>query len=383
MSYTLRGRLELRLAAAVPALALALALQRWWALELVALMLALGAALDAGVYDRILDYQPGWLAVPLGALELGLLVAAMHLLPIRAPLGSALLLFAVAWLSAQVLGHALLPRLAISYAEDGGELGRAGALLSAAVVAVVAAGTGIAYATRPPTVHLHGVVQGPLVIRHAETLTGGTVRGGIVVRSSHVTIRHVTVVGGENGIDVAHASHVVLDRVRVIRSASDGIHVRDAGVEIRGCSIADPSGPWVQGIDISYSIGRPMSMVMGCTVAGVREGIVTHSAAVDVMDNHVLDTSLRGIVLGEMSMDMASGNEVEGANGVGILCLDHSMCEIEHNVVAGTHVDGGGDLTRQGVAIEVHYYSTAHVAHNTVVASPGGIRTFDNSIIDR
>jgi hypothetical protein len=49
MSYTLRGRAESRLASALPALVVALALQRWWTIELVALMLALGLALDAAV----------------------------------------------------------------------------------------------------------------------------------------------------------------------------------------------------------------------------------------------------------------------------------------------------------------------------------------------
>ena len=110
--------------------------------------------------------------------------------------------------------------------------------------------------------HLHGTVQGPLVIRHPETLTGGTVLGGIVVRSNKVTIRHVTVVGGENGIDVEHASHVMLDHVRVLHVTVDAIHVRDAGIMIDNCTIADPSGPWVQGVDISYSMGRAMSMVV-------------------------------------------------------------------------------------------------------------------------
>jgi hypothetical protein len=383
MSYTLRGRIESRLAATVPALVLALALHRWWAIELVAAMLAIGVILDAAVYDRTLAYQPGWLALPLGAFELALVYGAMRALPIHAPLLPALVLYATAWLSAQLLGHALLPRLRLSYAEDGGELGRTGAGTAVAVATVLIAGLGADYAVRPPTVHLHGTVQGPLVIRHAETLEGGTVEGGIVVRANHVTIRHVTVVGGSNGIDIAHASHVMLDHVRVLRVSSDAIHVRDAGVMVDDCSIADPSSPWVQGIDISYSMGRPMSMVSGCTIAGVREGIVTHSAEVDVMDNTVMDTTLRGITLGEMSMDMASGNDVEGAQGVGILCLDHSMCQIEHNTVAGTRVAPGDDLSRQGVAIEAHYYSEATIGHNTIVASPGGVRAFDNSTIAR
>ena len=63
MSFTLRGRIQTRLAAAVPALLVAIALQRWWAIELVALMLAIGLALDV-VYDRAISYQPAWLALP-------------------------------------------------------------------------------------------------------------------------------------------------------------------------------------------------------------------------------------------------------------------------------------------------------------------------------
>ena len=68
----------------------------------------------------------------------------------------------------------------------------------------------------PPTVHLHGTMQGPLVIRHAQTLVGGIVKGGILIRANHVTLRNVTVIGGENGIDILDAHHVMLDNVRVV-----------------------------------------------------------------------------------------------------------------------------------------------------------------------
>ena len=88
------------------------------------------------------------------------------------------------------------------------------------------------------------------------------------------------------------------------------------------------------------AMGRPMSMVSGCTIAGTREGIATHSSMVDVMGNHVVGTTERGILLGEMSMDMASKNVVEGAKGIGIICMDHSMCDIQHNTIAGATVDG-------------------------------------------
>jgi hypothetical protein len=383
MSYTLRGRIESRLASALPSLVVALALHAWWAIEIVALMLAVGLVLDVVVYHRALVYQPGWTGLPLGAIELALVYGAMRDLGIMAPLRWALALYAIGWLAAQLSAHVLFPRLRLEYGEAGGELGRSGALTAVAVAAVVTGGLGAAYATRPPTVHLHGVVQGPLVIRHPETLVGGVVKGGILVRANRVTLRNVTVQGGENGIDVLDAHHVMLDGVRIVGIALDGIHVRRSSVMIRNCSISSPDGPWVQGIDISFSMDQEMSMVEGCTIVGVREGIVTHMTMVDVSHNRIGETSLRGITMGEMSMGKIEHNEVLGARGVGIFCVDHSECDITHNTVAGTRTDPSGDTTRAGVAIEAHYFARATIGHNTVVGSPGGIKAFDQSTITR
>src|SRR5690348_3554379 len=73
MSYTLRGRIESRLAALTVPLAAALtvggAIGHWWPIELAGLMVGLGIAADV-VYHLALTYQPGWAAVPLGLLEL-------------------------------------------------------------------------------------------------------------------------------------------------------------------------------------------------------------------------------------------------------------------------------------------------------------------------
>jgi hypothetical protein len=383
MSYTLIGRIQTRVVSALPALLVALALQRWWAIELVALMLAIGLVLDGAVYHRVLAYQPAWLALPLGVFELGLVYAAMRWLELMAPLRWALGLYAIAWVSAQLFGHAVFPRLHLEYAEDGGELGRRGALTAVAVAAIVVSGLGAAYAVKPPTVHLHGTVQGPLVIRHAQTLVGGTVKGGILIRANNVTLRNVTVVGGENGIDVLDSHHVMLDNVRVVGVSLDGIHVRRSSVMIENCKITSPSGPWVQGVDISFSMDKEMSMVEGCTIVGVREGIVTHMTMVDVMHNHIGATSLRGITMGEMSMGAISHNDVLGAHGVGIICLDHSECSIEHNTVVGTRTDPTGDSSRAGVAIEAHFFAKAKVKNNTVIGSPGGVQAFDNSTLTR
>lgn len=383
MSYTLRGRLESRLASAAPALLVALALHTWWAVELVALMLALGAALDVLVYHRLLPYQPGWAALPLGALELALLYGAMRALGIMAPLGAALLLFAVAWVSAQLFGHALFPRLQLSYGERGGELGRVGAATAVAVALAAVAGLGADYATRPPTIHLQGVVNGPLVLRHPATVVGGVVRGGIVVRSNKVTLRNVKVVGGEYGIDVDEANHVMLEDVEVVGSKLDAIHIRRSAVMIDGCRISSPASEWVQGIDISFNGDREMSTIERCDISGVREGIVTHFTMIDLKHNHVSDTTLRGITMGEMSMGEISHNVVSGSLGVGIYCVDSSECEIAHNTVLRTRVDPSGDVMRAGVAIESVYNATAHVHDNVVSASPGGVKAFGGTVVAR
>ena len=179
----------------------------------------------------LLDYQPGWLALPLGLVELGLIVLAMRM-PVT---WSALGLFALGWATAQLCGHVLFPRFHLEYAQGGGELPRAGALVAASVAAVTLAGVAGAVAVIPPTVHLHGVVRGPLVIDHAQTLVGGTVRGGIVISASHVTLKDVTVIGGENGIDVENAEHVMLDGVRILGVTLDGIHVRRGSVMVKDC----------------------------------------------------------------------------------------------------------------------------------------------------
>jgi hypothetical protein len=383
MSYTLTGRIQTRVVSLIPALLVALALQRWWAIELTALMLGIGVVLDLGVYHRALAYQPAWLALPLGGLELGLVYGAMRWLDLMAPLRWALGLYAIGWAAAQLFGHAIFPRLRLEYAEDGGELGRRGALTAVAVAAIVVSGLGAAYAVKPPTIHLHGTVQGPLVIKHAQTLVGGTVKGGILIRANNVTLRNVTVIGGENGIDVLDSHHVMLDNVRVVGVSLDGIHVRRSSVMIENCKITSPSGPWVQGIDISFSMDKEMSMVEGCTIVGVREGIVTHMTMVDVTHNHIGATSLRGITMGEMSMGAINHNDVLGAHGVGIICLDHSECSIEHNTIVGTRTDPTGDESRAGVAIEAHFFADAKVKHNTVIASPGGVQAFDGSTVTR
>jgi len=370
VSYSLRGRVESRLATLVPVVAaacvLTAVLHRWWPIEAAGLMLGLGVALDVQAYHRLLPYQPGWAALPLGLLELGILVVLMRAAGVAAPIWEAVALFAGGWTVAQALGHAGFPLLRLSYMEDGGELGRLGVASAVAAGALLAGAGATAYALRPPVVHLAaGVHQGPLVITRREVLVGdpgAIVRGGIVVHAKDVTIKNVAVVGGVNGITIDGYRGTMLDGVSVSGAKLDGIHVRLAGVVIKNCTVDMLGNPLGQGIDISYNMDMGMSMVEGCTIMGGMEGITTHSSMTQVMDNHVSRTTMRGISVTEMSMGMVMDNEVRAAHGIGIWCNDRSMCSIEHNTVVDTSGSGYGVLAS--------FQSEADLRGNQLTANP-------------
>ncbi len=227
-----------------------------------------------------------------------------------------------------------------------------------------------------------GVHQGPLVLDREQTLVGedgAVVRGGIVVKAHGVTVRNVTVVGGRDGIDVQNASRVVLDRVRVVGAAMDGIHARQSQVHVRDCTVVTRA-PHGQGIDISFSMHRHMSMVERCDVSGGQEGIVTHSSMATVEDNTVRGTSMRGIAITEMSMGEANRNHVSDARGIGIYCGDSSECGFADNVVVGVRPDPStDDELRHGVGIEALFHAVAELEGNVVVDTPISTLAWDGS----
>lgn len=336
MAYTLRGRLESRLTAASLPVAVAAAvsagLRAWWPIALAALMVVVGVVLDVGVYHPLLRYQAGWVALPLAVLELALVMALVFALGLATPLSGALALFWGSWLWAQVLGHAGFPLVRPEYAEDGGELARAGTLAAGAVAGMLVLAGGTAWATRPPTVHLHGVVHGPLVLDHPQTLVGGVVRGGILITGDNVTVRGTTTLGGEYGIEIREASNVRLDRVTVLRAREDGIHARRSGVAISDCNIA--ALPRTQGIDISFAM-HEHSEVSGCRIVGGRSGIEIHFTMASVHDN-VVDGS--GIALTEMSMGSMEDNVAAS-----IYCGDHSICDVARNTAPELRIEYGSE----------------------------------------
>ena len=383
MSYTLRGRLQSRLAAAALPFAVAcivaIALRSWWPVELAGAMVAAGVALDLA-YHRALPYQPGWAAVPLGLLELGVTMGLVRLLDIAAPLEPALWFFAGSWLLAQILAHAGFPLLRLSYAEDGGELGEAGAALVLAAPAAVLVVLGTAAATLPPTVVLEaGVHSGPIIIEHSQKLVGepgAVVEGGIVITSDDVTVRDIAVVGGEYGIEIQDAENVVLEDVSISGATMDGVHARRSSLTIRRCDVR-MTGPYTQGIDISFAFDLSPSEVTECNVVGGQEGIVSHMAHVDFHENEVRKTSLRAIAVTEMSMGKVRENLVADAVGVGIYCGDYSHCDVTDNAVRGTRADlTSSDIGRHGHAIVSHFYARTTVEDNVLERNANDLKAY-------
>jgi hypothetical protein len=379
VSYTLRGRIETRLAALllvlVGACALAGALHRWWPVELFALMVAVGLFLDLEVWHRLLPYQPAWAAVPLGAAELGALLAIVYGFDLHAPLLPALALFGAGWLASFALAQAGFPLLRLGYAEDGGELGHAGPVAAGAVLLALVACAATWYVRLPPVVTLSaGVHKGPLVIRRREILQGepgAVVRGGIVVAHNDVQIRNLTVLGGTNGITVDGVHGTVLDNVTVQDAKLDGIHVRAAGIVVRNCTVDMLGNPYGQGIDISFNMGMGMSMVEGCTILGGTQGITTHSSMTDIVGNTISRTGQQAIDVDEMSMGTASRNVIRDALGVGLYCNDRSMCMFAHNTVVGTRPDTTSGLrTQQGFGVLSSFQSAVDLWQNRLVANP-------------
>ena len=204
-----------------------------------------------------------------------------------------------------------------------------------------------------------------------------------MITADDVTVRDLTIRGGEYGIEVDGAESVELDDVVIEGAKLDGINVRRSVVEIRDCAIHSLPGAFTQGIDISFGFDLAPSLVERCTITGGREGIVTHFALVLIRDNRVTGTELRAITMTEMSMGSIEDNEVAGALGVGIFCGDYSECNIEDNNVSDTAVDHeSGDITRGGLAIVSHYGAEAKLDGNEISGSPGGIGAFVDATIE-
>lgn len=140
MCFTWKGRLTARLIGLIgPALAalafwLATGQSDYWVL--FGFMAGVGLALDVTLYNWLIGYQPRWLTLALGVGEY-LILREVVMWPWPSPLivrlfeHEAAWFYVCGWVLAQVILHAVLPVLWLSWGDDGGELRRGPPALSA------------------------------------------------------------------------------------------------------------------------------------------------------------------------------------------------------------------------------------------------------------
>jgi hypothetical protein len=233
------------------------------------------------------------------------------------------------------------------------------------------------------TVVLKAGRHAPLVVTRADVTVvgepGAVVRGPLRVEADGVTLRDLRVEGGPNGVTVRGGDGVRLEGVRVRGADLHGIEVVDASARITGCRVSGLRSPYAQGVEVRNTSAHPRSVVEGCRLTGGQEGLVTHSARVELRDNAVRDTSMRAVAITEMSEGIMAGNVVEDAAGVALYCGDMSHCEIRGNRVASVRPDGSGVRSRQGYGVVGWYYSTLRVRGNDLTA-PRDVGLFLGSV---
>jgi hypothetical protein len=215
-------------------------------------------------------------------------------------------------------------------------------------------------------IRLQPGVHGPFLIDRRVTVEGtpgATVRSPVVVAADGATVRDLAIVGGENGVSVMDVDGVTLDRVTVRGASMHGVEVSDGSVTVTDCVI-ELDGEYAQGIEVRNSTGRPRSIVRGCRVSGGREGLLTHVARAEFVDNEVSGTSLRGIAVTEMSEGLVANNDVHDVAGAALYCGDMSHCEIRDNVVRDVTAAPGAGRSAEGYGVVDWYFSRIRLAGN-------------------
>jgi nitrous oxidase accessory protein NosD len=233
----------------------------------------------------------------------------------------------------------------------------------------------IANASEGDVIRLAPGVHAPFdVTRRVEVVAdaGAVVRGPIQIFADGTELRDVRVEGGETGIAIVDADRVVLERVSVIGARLHGIEVSPGSATVRDCTIAGLVSPYAQGFEVRWSSGRPKTIVEGCAVSSGQEGIVSHVSHVEFRRNVVTDTTLRALVVTEMSEGIVQDNEVRGVVGSGIYCGDMSHCEIRGNVVRGVDASPDAAPALAGWGIVGFFHSTLRTHDNTIEGAVAG-----------
>ena len=209
---------------------------------------------------------------------------------------------------------------------------------------------------------------------------GATAAGPVRILADGVALVGLRVVGGESGVSVVRSTGVTLDRVAVRGATMHGIEVEEGSATIRSCVVGGLSDRYGQGVEIRNSAGLPPTVVEGCRVSSGQEGIVSHVSRVLFRGNHVTGTTLRAVVVTEMSEGVAEANVVRDVAGAALFCGDMSNCEFRSNVARRVEPNPMGGRSAAGYGAVAWFHSNMRLAGNTFEdVAAGPVRVAINS----
>ena len=192
-----------------------------------------------------------------------------------------------------------------------------------------------------------------------------------IIGAENVMISGLTIIGGRYGIDVFLSEDVVIADNDISGSKTAGIRARMSSVFIRDNTISNIQPPYGRGIYLANTMAWPQSAITGNTVRDIPlTGIQTNLAGmVQIENNFVTNSGLRGIAVTEMSHANVLGNIVADNIGSGILVLDMSMALVCDNSVSATGEDSERQNMREGNGVTVDFHSEVILSENTIQGS--------------
>jgi hypothetical protein len=182
-----------------------------------------------------------------------------------------------------------------------------------------------------------------------------------------VTLKQLSVVGGEYGILVDESEAVNITDNHVLFAWFAGIRLSRASAQITGNEVRATMGPYGMGIELANTVSRPPVLVRANTIsASTHEGIVMHNAHAVIEKNEVQGNGLRGIAIIEMSMASVWGNTLTGNADAGIYAEDMSMVDIYANRIAGMRAGPEGDAN----GIRAVYHAEVTLDRNQIDGEP-------------
>lgn len=232
------------------------------------------------------------------------------------------------------------------------------------------------------------LIERPVVLRAGAgdvVITGTDDQPVIEIADTYdVTIRGLTVQGGQYGIEVTRSLGVVIRNNTIRDNRLAGIKVRMGAAAILGNVITNTLPPYGKGIHITNTMDWPKSIVRGNTISGnAMSGITTNMSMVTISNNIVSDNGQRGIAITEMTEAVVADNVVESNTENGIYISDQSIAIVCNNTVSQSQLPTIEGQGRYGNGITVDYYSSAELHNNILVNNANyGISVLDESQID-